>query len=109
VSETVLERIPLDQDVAARATAARRASWARRAGQAAWVSVEFWHTAGGRQGRALGGGLFPLRPAVDALPGETWSLGIDFGTSNTVVAVKRKDGTLQCVSPERGATARPPR
>jgi hypothetical protein len=72
------------------------------------VSVEFFqHTAGGGA-EPLGGGIFPAAPGDDVLPGETWSLGVDFGTSNTVVAIKRRDGTLQCVSPERGATARPP-
>ena len=35
------------------------------------------------------------------------SIGIDFGTSNTVVAVKRRDGTMQCVAPERGKERTP--
>jgi len=66
------------------------------------VSLEFWQPVQGGKAEALGGGLFPLRPAVDAVSNDNWHLGIDFGTSNTVVAVKRKDGTVQCVSPERG-------
>jgi hypothetical protein len=104
VSETVLERIPLDTEVGREGDGGPTGFvGASRAGRPHWISVEFFqHAAGGGRAEPLGGGIFPLRPATDVLPGETWSLGIDFGTSNTVVAIKRKDGTLQCVSPERG-------
>lgn len=104
VSETVLERIPLDTEVGREGDGGPTGYvGASRVGRPQWVSVEFHQAAaGGGRAEPLGGGIFPLRPATDVLPGDTWSFGIDFGTSNTVVAVKRKDGTLQCVSPERG-------
>lgn len=110
-SETTLEVIPLDQEVGRENESAPTGFvGASRKGRPSWVSVEFYQPpssgSGGRP-EAIGGGLIPLRPAVDAVSGETWSLGIDFGTSNTVVAVKRRDGSFQCVSPERGRERAP--
>jgi len=103
-SETQLEIIPLDQETGREGDSQPTGFvGASRKGRPAWVSVEFYSTpATGGRPEALGGGLFPVSPAVDATASESWSLGIDFGTSNTVVAVKRRDGTMQCVSPERG-------
>ena len=102
-TETVLDRVPLDQDVGREGDGAPTGFvGVSRRGRPSWVSMEFWQPVQGGKAEALGGGLFPLRPAVDAVSNDNWHLGIDFGTSNTVVAVKRKDGTVQCVSPERG-------
>ncbi|MBL8603453.1 MAG: hypothetical protein JNK72_16130 [Myxococcales bacterium] len=102
-SETLLERIALDQEVG-REGESNPTGYvgASRRGRPAWVSVEFYQPVQGGKAEALGGGLLPLRPAIDATSNDTWNLGIDFGTSNTVIAVKRKDGTIQCVAPERG-------
>lgn len=105
-SETSLEMIALDQEIGREGDSAPTGYiGASRKGRPAWVSVEFYQpVAPGTSSRAeaLGGGLFALRPALDMTSSETWNLGIDFGTSNTVIAVKRRDGTMQCVSPERG-------
>ena len=104
ISETRLDRIPLDTEVGREGDGGPTGYvGASKDGRPHWISVEFRQpAAGGGRAEPIGGGIFPLRPAVDVLPGETWNLGIDFGTSNTVVAIKRKDGTLQCVAPERG-------
>lgn len=102
-SETRLEIVPLDQEVGREGESGPTGYvGATRKGRPAWVSVEFLQPTQGGGAEAIGGGLFPLAPAGDALPSDTWSFGVDFGTSNTVVAVKRRDGSLQCVSPERG-------
>jgi hypothetical protein len=110
-SETALDMIPLDQEVGREGDSAPTGFvGASRKGRPAWVSVEFYQpasTGSGGRPEAIGGGLIPLRPAVDATSGETWSLGIDFGTSNTVVAIKRRDGTFSCVAPERGRDRTP--
>jgi len=109
-SETQMELIPLDQETGREGDSHPTGYvGASRKGRPAWVSVEFYNTptAGGGRPEPLGGGLLPVSPAVDATASETWSLGIDFGTSNTVVAVKRRDGTMQCVAPERGKDRTP--
>ena len=105
-SETHLEAVPLDQETGREGDSQPTGYvGASRKGRPSWVSIEFYTApspgSGGRP-EPIGGGLLPLAPAVDAVSGETWSLGIDFGTSNTVVAIKRRDGTMWCVSPERG-------
>ncbi|MBI5518115.1 MAG: hypothetical protein HY909_30370 [Deltaproteobacteria bacterium] len=106
-SETTLQAVKLDQELGREGDAGGNPTGvvgATRDGRPAWISVEFVHppaTPGGRE-EPVGGGLFPLRPAADTEPGDTWSLGVDFGTSNTVVAIKRRDNSTQCVSPERG-------
>ena len=104
-SETQMELVPLDQETGREGDSQPTGFvGASRKGRPAWVSVEVYGAPSPSGGRPepVGGGLLPVSPAVDAAASETWSLGIDFGTSNTVVAVKRRDGTMQCVSPERG-------
>jgi hypothetical protein len=102
-SETKLEVVSLDQEVGREGESGPTGFvGATRKGRPAWVSVEFMQATQGGGAEAVGGGLFPLPPPSDSLPSDTWSFGVDFGTSNTVIAVKRRDGSLQCVAPERG-------
>ncbi len=103
-SETSLEVVPMDQEVGREGESSPTGLIGATAqGRPAWIAVEFRQPgAPGAEPEPIGGGLLPVPPAVDVQSAESWSLGLDFGTSNTVVAIKRRDGTLQCVSPERG-------
>lgn len=73
-------------------------------GRPAWVSLGFYPPQGSSSnGEPLGGGLFAIPPGdPTALPGDSWQVGLDFGTSNTVVAMRFPDGTKRTVQPERG-------
>ncbi len=78
-------------------------------GRPAWVSMAFYPPQGSSGvGDPLGGGLFPIAPGdPTAVPGDSWQVGLDFGTSNTVVAMRFPDGTKRTVQPERGRSRAP--
>jgi hypothetical protein len=75
-------------------------------GRPAWLSLAFHPPQGsGSPGDPLGGGLFAIPPGdPTALPGASWQVGLDFGTSNTVLATVFPDGSKGTVRPERGRT-----
>ena len=103
LSETALDAVPLDQETGREGDGGPSGCCgATTAGRPSWISVAFEQATQGGGTEVVGGGMFAVAPAVDASPSDTWNVGIDFGTSNTVIAVKRRDGTLQCVAPERG-------
>ncbi len=77
---------------------------ANDSGRPSWVSLAFYPPQGSSgSGDPLGGGLFAI-PAGDptAVPGDSWQVGLDFGTSNTVLAMRFPDGTKRTIQPERG-------
>ncbi len=109
LSETSLEILPLDQEQGREGDGGPTGYvGATRRARPHWVAMEFYTPAAVPGGRPepLGGGLIPLAPAADIAPSGSWTLGLDFGTSNTVVAIKHKDGTMQCIAPERGRDRR---
>jgi hypothetical protein len=73
-------------------------------GRPAWVSLAFYPPQGSSgSGDPLGGGLFAIAPGdPTAVPGDSWQVGLDFGTSNTVLAMRFPDGTRRTVQPEKG-------
>lgn len=73
-------------------------------GRPAWVSLAFYPPQGSSaSGDPLGGGLFAIAPGdPTAVPGDSWQVGLDFGTSNTVVAMRFPDGSKRTVQPEKG-------
>ncbi len=85
-------------------SAATQRVLANDTGRPAWVSLAFYPPQGSSSsGDPLGGGLFAIPPGdPTAVPGDSWQLGLDFGTSNTVVAMRFPDGTRRTVQPEKG-------